>query len=105
MIKRIKEMPSSSPNKNKLFSNLNSTISAAQCPALWAFVDGKCYRVIVEYHFRFNCFVNNKDFTVFFYFFHLGHSTDELRGIMRPRNLPSTETLQRTAGPRLSELW
>ena len=36
------------------FSNLNSTISAAQCPTGWDFVNGKCYKVIVEYRFRFN---------------------------------------------------
>ena len=29
-------------------------ISEAQCPNDWEFVGGKCYRVIVEYHFRFN---------------------------------------------------
>ena len=45
-------MPSSSSKKR--FSNLNSTISAAQCPTDWDYVDGKCYQVITEYHFRFN---------------------------------------------------
>ena len=44
-------MPSSG---KKRFSNLNSTISAAQCPGGWDFFNGKCYKVIVEYHFRFN---------------------------------------------------
>ena len=44
-------MPSSS---KKCFSNLNLTISAAQCPTGWDFVGGKCYKVIVEYHIRFN---------------------------------------------------
>ena len=45
-------MPSSSSKKR--FSNLNSTISEAQCPAGWTFISGKCYKVIVEYRFRFN---------------------------------------------------
>ena len=43
-----------SSSSKKSFSNLNSTISAAQCPAGWTFVNGKCYMVIVEYRFRFN---------------------------------------------------
>ena len=46
-------MPSSSSSK-KRFSNLNSTISEAQCPAGWTYIGGKCYMVIVEYRFRFN---------------------------------------------------
>ena len=39
---------------NRVFSNLNLTISAAQCPTGWDFIDGKCYQVIIKYHFRFN---------------------------------------------------
>ena len=50
--RKIKEMPSSSSKKR--FSNLNSTISEEQCPTDWDYVDGKCYQVIVKYHFRFN---------------------------------------------------
>ena len=45
-------MPSSASKKR--VSNLNSTISVAQCPPPWTFVNGKCYQVIVEYHFCFN---------------------------------------------------
>ena len=41
-------------NRPKRFSNLNPTISEAQCPLGWDFVCGKCYQVIVGYHFRFN---------------------------------------------------
>ena len=48
-------MPSSSSSSSKKrVSNPNSTISEAQCPTGWDFVEGKCYQVIVEYHFHFN---------------------------------------------------
>ncbi|PAV64072.1 hypothetical protein WR25_01926 [Diploscapter pachys] len=74
-----------------------TTEPAAQCPTGWDFVDGKCYRVIVEYHFA-----NNNDFPVFWYCCHLEHSKFELHGIMRPRNLPSTKAVQPTAKPELA---
>ena len=91
-------MPSSSSKKR--FSNLNSTISAAQCPAGWDFVSGKCYKVIVEYHFRF---VNSKAFTDAYNWCQLGHSKYVLQGIML--NVPPTKAVQCTARQRLGCLW